>query len=403
MGCVGAKADGGGPSDMRNWSEVKDSPLSSAEILGRTVLDKTTISFPDRQFDAGVVCFRGYYPESPHKPNQDAYSLLTPDDMGESTKAIFGVYDGHGQFGDLCAKYAATEIPKSAVTKLKDVDDMSKIQMELSSGFTEVNVNLHKSRTDDTLSGSTAVMAMLVKDTFYVANVGDSRCIVVGRDDKVTPLSIDQTPYRRDERARVRKTGARVMNMDQLEGHEPIHDDWDMQLGEEVDEDGDPPRIWSPDGPYPGTAFTRSIGDSVAEALGVCAEPEILAHPISEDDMVLIVASDGVWEFLTNKQVVALLRRSKTPLEAAQVIWRASYLEWITKEVRTDDITVIVVDIGGFFEGSTAGMSAGVSRPKPKVERAAPAAPPKPKVTRRGSIGQMTGQYQAPAGWQEEN
>ena len=51
-----------------------------------------------------------------------------------------------------------------------------------------------------------------------------------------------------------------------------------MTLGEEVDEDGDPPRIWSPDGPYPGTAFTRSIGDSVAESLGVVAEPEILAH-----------------------------------------------------------------------------------------------------------------------------
>jgi cGMP-dependent protein kinase len=70
-----------------------------------------------------------------------------------------------------------------------------------------------------------------------VANVGDSRCIAV-KDEGGTlvpkPLSTDQTPYRRDERARVRKCGARVLNMDQLEGLEAIHDDWDMSLGDEV-------------------------------------------------------------------------------------------------------------------------------------------------------------------------
>jgi serine/threonine protein phosphatase PrpC len=53
-----------------------------------------------------------------------------------------------------------------------------------------------------------------------VSNVGDSRAIVVkeeGGQLVAKPLSTDQTPYRRDERARVRKCGARVLNMDQLE------------------------------------------------------------------------------------------------------------------------------------------------------------------------------------------
>lgn len=264
---------------------------------------------------------------------------------------------------------------------------------------------LHKSRTDDTLSGTTSICAMLVDEMFIVANVGDSRAIMVGQGNVITPLSTDQTPYRRDERNRVRKTGARVMNMDQLEGHEPIHDDWNIKLGEEIDDDGDPPRIWSPDGPYPGTAFTRSIGDSVAEALGVVAEPEILAHPLTAEDMVLIVASDGVWEFLTNRDVVKLLSKSKTPLEAAQIIWRAAFLEWITKEVRTDDITVIVVDLGGYFEGSAAGTT-GDYKPPPKkapvkVEKSKKA--PAQKVARRGSIGQLTGQYTAPTEWNGDN
>lgn len=37
----------------------------------------------------------------------------------------------------------------------------------------------------------------------------------------------------------------------------------------EADCDGDPPRLWSPNGMFPGTAFTRSIGDSGARC-GTC-------------------------------------------------------------------------------------------------------------------------------------
>jgi hypothetical protein len=37
-----------------------------------------------------------------------------------------------------------------------------------------------------------------------------------------------------------------------------------QEWGVEQDDDGDPPRLWSPLGNYPGTAFTRSIGDSGA-------------------------------------------------------------------------------------------------------------------------------------------
>lgn len=115
----------------------------------------------------------------------------------------------------------------------------------------------------------------------FISNVGDSRAIVISQTPDrrliAKPLSSDQTPYRRDERDRVKKYGARVLSMDQIEGLEPVHENWgDINLGEEIDEGGDPPRIWSPHGSYPGTAFTRSIGDMYAEELGVVADPEIL-------------------------------------------------------------------------------------------------------------------------------
>lgn len=134
---------------------------------------------------------------------------------------------------------------------------------------------------DDSLSGTTSISVLLRGRTMYISNVGDSRAIIVSKtdDDRLVakPLSSDQTPYRKDERERCKKYGARIMSMDQIEGMEPIHENWgDLNLGETIDEGGDPPRIWSPKGDYPGTAFTRSLGDCVAEECGVVAEPEIL-------------------------------------------------------------------------------------------------------------------------------
>ena len=43
-------------------------------------------------------------------------------------------------------------------------------------------------------------------------------------------------------------------------------------IDDEVDDDGDPPRLWDSGGYGPGTAFTRSIGDRSAERIGVFAE-----------------------------------------------------------------------------------------------------------------------------------
>ncbi|CAM9468292.1 unnamed protein product, partial [Laminaria digitata] len=98
-------------------------------------------------------------------------------------------------------------------------------------------------------------------DTLFVANVGDSRAIVCtqepGKENTVRPLSVDQTPFRKDERHRIKRAGGHVLTIDQIEGLEPVHENWDTQLGEELDEIGDPPRVWLSSLDQPGCAFTR--------------------------------------------------------------------------------------------------------------------------------------------------
>lgn len=68
------------------------------------------------------------------------------------------------------------------------------------------------------------VRVALQGDTMFVANVGDSRAIVCtqqpGTGSTVRPLSVDQTPFRRDERERIKKAGGHVLTIDQIEGLE---------------------------------------------------------------------------------------------------------------------------------------------------------------------------------------
>ncbi len=152
------------------------------------------------------------------------------------------------------------------------------------------------------------------------------------------PLTRDQTPYRKDERERVLKIGAEIRSID---GHH--RDDWgDFVHGDTINVHGDPPRLWVKGKEYPGTAFTRSLGDRSAEEIGVIAEPEIITRTLTCNDQFLVIASDGIFEFLTNRYVMNVCSTSQTPLEACERLTQAAYDQWLVHENRTDDITIIV-------------------------------------------------------------
>lgn len=63
-----------------------------------------------------------------------------------------------------------------------------------------LNKQLHSSRIDDSMSGTTAIVGLIRSRVLYVANVGDSRAVLAiqGSDGNITAkaLSHDQTPFR---------------------------------------------------------------------------------------------------------------------------------------------------------------------------------------------------------------
>jgi serine/threonine protein phosphatase PrpC len=85
---------------------------------------------------------------------------------------------------------------------------------------------------DNSMSGTTAVAALVASGALHVANEGESRAVAgMWRDGSVAAeeLSWDQTPFRADERAR-------VMSVEQVEGmRDPDAEGW-------LEED--PPHVW---------------------------------------------------------------------------------------------------------------------------------------------------------------
>lgn len=340
-----------------------------------SIAETRTATFGGVSVRYAYLSMRGNYPEDENKANQDSYSV-TDNLANKDGDAFFGVYDGHGPKGHECSQFVRDNLPSLVAKGLgkaggKHQDDLDAI---MTKAHVECNKKIHKSNlVDDEYSGCTSISVYLRgnEKQITVNNVGDSRAII-GRSDDVpdtgkktsallaTALSSDQTPWRRDERKRIQDAGGRVLTADQLTGKVPIEvgadgkSDWksnrnlsagEKVLGEEIDESGDPPRVFSPHGDYPGLSLTRAFGDKVIseEKVGINAEPEILTRELTPDDKIIFLASDGVWEFLTNQKVIDMCIKNGDPLKACRKIAQKSYELWMKNDSRSDDISMICI------------------------------------------------------------
>ncbi|KAH8048547.1 protein serine/threonine phosphatase [Aureococcus anophagefferens] len=361
------------PKGAGNFGE-----LSEKEVKGRINSMKTTTVDLSDGFGSARPSRSGFYPHDRKKANQDSFVIA--HNVGHKSHHFFGVFDGHGPTGDACSLFACENIKKIVVEKVKG--QSANVPAALTDAYEKANRRLKKSPHDDSLSGTTAICVFSSGRKLYAATPATRA--MLGTSLGAVALSHDQTPFSKVERDRIKKCGGRIMSADQVDGIVPYHENWDCKLGEELDDDGDPPRVWNQDLEYPGTAFTRSIGDSLAETLGVIATPEIREHEITADDHVLIIASDGVFEFITNTDCVRIALLYSDPLDSCKALvgeaLREAYKRWMKREERTDDITCIVA----FIEAPPD-----APRKTPKFEapapRAAAARPPQRRKSRRGS------------------
>ena len=164
-------------------------------------------------------------------------------------------------------------------------------------------------------------------------NVGDSRAIISMSEmfrDEIKNLSIDHKPNLKKELERIKKCGGFV----------------ERCIYEDGKADG-PFRVWnSPNLESPGLAIARSIGDLDAASLGVISEPEFCQKSIKKEMNFIVIASDGVWEYLDNKNVCHIVKNffsNGTAKEASEELVKKSREIWDKKGKEVDDITAIVI------------------------------------------------------------
>lgn len=130
----------------------------------------------------------------------------------------------------------------------------------------------------------------------------------------VTPISIDHKPDMPIEKKRIEKMGGRV---------ETIRGPRGQQLG--------PKRVWLKNQETPGLAMSRSIGDMLAHMVGVSTDPEVMRFELGPEHKFIVIASDGVWEFLSNEQIGKIVWpffKNNSPEQAGNAIVRAAAEKW---------------------------------------------------------------------------
>ena len=307
----------------------------------QTIKEKKTVNAlkEGRVKNVGSYSQAGKSEDGFTKINQDSF-LVLQSEYNLKDFNIFCVMDGHGNNGHLVSRYlmkyinlffknnkkmnASNQNEDSIYQRLKKSD--YHILRRL---FRHAERDLHKkSKIDANFSGTTCVMVAQIGDRFICANIGDSRAIMIKTGNEIVPLSIDQKPDDPEESKRIVQNGGEISQY------------------EENGEKSGPYRIWKKGEVYPGIAMSRSVGDFIATSLGVVPEAKFIEEKIDQDCKFIVVASDGIWEFLDNKRVGEIVMpyyKNDDPDGACKALIKEATEWWNKEDIVVDDITVVVV------------------------------------------------------------
>lgn len=207
--------------------------------------------------------------------------FLHPQLCNKKDIHAFGIFDGHR--GAAAAEFSVRVLPEL----LQSFGYSNSPSEALTEAFIKTDIafrselNLHRNNRritqKDWHPGCTAITSLIVRNKLFVANAGDCRVILCRRGHPF-PLSKEHVASCPDERMRVMSEGV---------GVKWLVDTWRV-------------------GPA-ALQVTRSIGDDDLKP-AVTAKPEITETVLSKDDDYLVMASDGLWDVMSNDDVISIVR-----------------------------------------------------------------------------------------------
>lgn len=254
-----------------------------------------------------VYCKRGR-----REVMEDRYSAVV-NLQGDPKQAFFGIFDGHG--GTKAAEFAAENLDKNILDEVERRDELE-IEEAVKCGYLNTDSEFLK---EDLRSGSCCVTALIRKGNLVVSNAGDCRA-VMSRGGIAEALTSDHRPSREDEKERIEASGGYV---------DCCHGIWRIQGS---------------------LAVSRGIGDRHLKQW-VTAEPETKILRIEPDLEFLILASDGLWDKVSNQEAVDIAR----PLciggiQKPELLLACRKLAALSiSRGSTDDVSVMLIQLGRFY------------------------------------------------------
>ncbi|KAI4334805.1 hypothetical protein L6164_013514 [Bauhinia variegata] len=233
--------------------------------------------------------------------NQDA--MLVWENFSSKDTIFCGVFDGHGPYGHRVAKKVRDSFPLKLSAELE----------------------LHYKNKNGAIDWNYSSCLDQTWQDLVIGNVGDSRAILGTRDHSgsltAVPLTIDLKPNLPKEAERIKLARGRVFALQ----NEP-----------EVS------RVWLPNANSPGLAMARAFGDFCLKDYGLISVPDISYHRITEKDEFVVLATDGIWDVLSNKEVVDIVAAC-TRASAARTLVETAVQSWKTKypTSKVDDCAVV--------------------------------------------------------------
>ncbi|KAJ8559468.1 hypothetical protein K7X08_003526 [Anisodus acutangulus] len=241
---------------------------------------------------------------------EDRHSALV-NIQGDSKQGVFGIFDGHG--GVKAAEFAAENLNKNIMDEVGNTTD-DKIGEAVKNGYLKTDSEF---LNQEVRGGSCCVTALIQKGNLVVSNAGDCRA-VVSRGGIAEALTSDHRPSRQDEKDRIEALGGYV---------DSCHGVWRIQGS---------------------LAVSRSIGDQYLKQW-VTAEPETRILGLKPELEFLVLASDGLWDTVSNQEAVDIARPLCTDISTQQPLSACRKLiDLSVSRGSLDDISVMIVQLGQF-------------------------------------------------------
>ncbi|KAJ6889779.1 protein phosphatase 2C 34 [Populus alba x Populus x berolinensis] len=276
--------------------------------------------------------------------NQD--SSVVWEGFGSQDDMIFcGIFDGHGPWGHFVSKKVRESVPSLLLCNWQENLAMTSLGMDFEM---DLDRNLHQfdiwkqsylktyaaidqelkqnRKIDSFFSGTTAVTIIKQGENLVIANVGDSRAVLATTsiDGSLVPLqlTIDFKPNLPEEAERITQSKGRVFC---------LHDEPGVY------------RVWMPNGKTPGLSLSRAFGDHCVKDFGLVSEPDVTRRNISSRDQFVILATDGVWDVISNQEAVQVVSLTPDREESARRLVECAGRAWSCKKkgIAMDDISAI--------------------------------------------------------------